>query len=396
MKRLIGCLAVVILALTTCGEQQRVYYSIKKGKFTATLTETGELMAVNSRVLVMPWLGWQYGRLKVARIIEEGTPVKPGDFVLQIDTTSIVKVFREKENDFQIAQADLRNLLVNHENELRKLQGQLASAEASYNLAQIQLEKIRFESPKRQKISELQFEKEKIALEKVQKNLEALQSKQQNELLIQQLKLFKLKNEIDGAQRALNKTVLEAPIKGFVEYKYNRRTRQKIRAGDELWPGSSMVGIPDLSQMKVKAQVNETDISKISLGQKVIVRLDAFPNIPFDAQIIEVAKLCHTKDEASRRKQFDITVLLEKSDPILKPGMTVSCEIWVAELPDVFYVPNECLAKNDSLYFLYLKKGTSFEKKPVQLGPRNNEFTVIYGNFKAGQPLVKVQELNQG
>jgi hypothetical protein len=376
---------LALLPFFACDSSDDSSPRILQGEFLATLTETGELEAVNARVIVMPWIGWQYGRPKLAYLVPEGTQVISGDLVAQMDTVGIVRVLGEKERDLQIAEADLRNLIVSQVNQKSQLEGQITSSEAAFTLAKIQLEKMKFESERKQTVSQLRFEKETLALKKLQDQLKMLQIKQENELKIQQLRIVQLENVIRSAHRARQKARLTATNNGLVEYRINERTGEKVRAGDEMWPSAPIAGLPDMSQMKVKATVSETDISKIALGQSVVIRLDAFPNIEFHGKLVEIAKLCHKKAKEDHTKVFDIIILIEESNPILKPGMTVSCEIITAKLKDALFVANEYLVEIDSRYYLSVKKGSKFQPREVRPGPRNNEFTVIYGDVKAGQ-----------
>lgn len=372
-----------------CSQQEGNFRKIKKGKFQASLVETGELQAVNSRIIVMPWLGWKYGQPILGKLVDEGTVVKKDDFVAQVEPSGIYKFLKEKQSELEMAKADLRNLEVRHSARLKELEGEMASTRSALELTIIQAEKVRFEPEKKRRKSELEQQRSQIAFDKVKQKLAMTLVSQKNELAIQKLKVFTLDNEIRDADRALKKASLLAPINGLVEHKENRRTRQKVRAGDQLWPGSPIAGIPDLSRMKVLATVNETDIKKIQLGHKVIVRMDAFPDIPFNGQIAEIAKLCRKKDQESPIKVFDLTIFLEKSDPILKPGMTVSCEILTAELKNALYVENDCIVTEDSHPYLYLKTKGGLEKRRIKIGARNNNFTVIDGDLKPGQQVAR-------
>lgn len=390
MKRgFLYCFPVLLFLACASGDSSTP--RIQQGAFEASLTETGELEAVNSRVIVMPWIGWQYGRPKLAYLIPEGTEVVAGDLVAHMDTVGIVRVMGEKVRDLQIAEADLRNLIVSQANQRSQLEGQIASAAAAFTLVKIQLEKMKFESEKKQAVTRLRYEKESLALQKLKDQLQMLQIKQENELKIQQLRILQLENAIQSARRARQKARLTAAINGLVEYRINERTEEKVRAGDEMWPGSPIVGLPDMRQMKVKATINETDISKVKTGQRVIIRLDAFPNIEFHGAVTEIARLCHKKAKEATGKVFDIIVFIEESNPILKPGMTVSCEIITAQLENVLFVANEYLVGIDSRYYLRVKKGSKFQMQEVQPGPRNNKFTVISGDVKSGQAIEPVQ-----
>ena len=165
------------------------------------------------------------------------------------------------------------------------------------------------------------------------------------------------------------------------------------RIGDETYQGAELALVPDLSKIKVTSTIHETDIGKLKTGQKVIVRLEAFPDKPFEGEVSEIGKLSYKKEEKSSVKIFDFEILLNNSDPVLKPGMTVSCEVYYAELKDVYYVDNNCLKKVDDTYYLYMKEDNNWVEHPVEIGPRNNTYTVVYGNLKQGTELMLPEKI---
>jgi multidrug efflux pump subunit AcrA (membrane-fusion protein) len=182
---------------------------------------------------------------------------------------------------------------------------------------------------------------------------------------------------------------LIAPGDGIVEYKkIGWHEQVKIKVGDEVHRGEAIVGIPDFSVMKAMTMVNEADIRKVERGQAVRIRLDAFPNVVINGKVTAVGQVCRLKEQDSKIKVFDVEVLLEDSQSICRPGMTVSCEIITAELPDVLYIAHEYLYEEMGQYYLQAVKGGKTEKVPVKIGPRNNEFVVVYGGVKGGERLV--------
>ena len=118
------------------------------------------------------------------------------------------------------------------------------------------------------------------------------------------------------------------------------------------------------------------------------VRLDAFPKIAFEGSIIKVGKTCRKKDSDSKIKIFDLEIEIKKPDTILRPGMTVSCEILVAELAEVMYVDHACILQKDKKYFLAVKRRRDTCEVEIKLGPRNSKSVVIAGDIKAGDQVL--------
>jgi hypothetical protein len=212
----------------------------------------------------------------------------------------------------------------------------------------------------------------------------------ENELKIQELKLFQLRNNLNKSLDALQLTILRSPNAGMVELRENYRTGQMVKVGDELWQGYRIANIPDLTRMKVLSAVHETDIGKIKLNDKAIIRLDAYPKVAFNGKIIEIGKLSRNKERESKIKVFDIVILLAQTDPLLKPGMTVSCDIRYADFKDVYFIENECIIRENGHYYLYLNNGA---KIAVDIGDRNTQFSIISGEFKEGMKALPVNQI---
>lgn len=376
---------ITVLILMTCHSGTNVQFDpIMQGYFKASIIETGELQAVKSRTIVMPWLGWKYGRLKISRLVDEGTEVDVNDFLFELDNSEIITDIREKENELILAKVEYERLKTGYKNTILQLESHSATAKASYELQQIQSEKSKFESQTRQRINQLQLEKATIEYNRALRDGEYKKQRQALEIKLQKLKIAQLQTEIDEAKNALAKTYILSPTKGIVEYKRTYRGDRKIRVGDEFWDGKPLLGIPDLNRMKVTTTVNEQDISRIYPGQVAYVRLDAFPKIRLTGTIVNISKLCHPKDN-SMIKVFDVTILLQEIRDFLKPGMTTSCEIILAEYKNTMYVRNECIFRENEKHYVRILEGTEFKKYEVTPGPRNHEFTVIYGKVQPGQ-----------
>jgi HlyD family secretion protein len=330
LKKFSTALLLTTFLIFACNVDRETSVKESKKGPNATLTETGELQAVKSTVVQMPSFNWAYGRPKIVRLEGEGTNVKKGDVVGQIDTAGVVREMGQKEADLAMGQADLNKLLVEHENQIKAQEADQEIAKAALKQAQVNMERVKFESLAKKEVRQLELEIAELAYQQILKKMKHNQIIQQETLRIQKEKIKQIVSAINMAKRTKDMFTLRAPANGMIEYKKRGwRSREKIKVGDELHPGEALIGLPDLTRMKVLTMVNETDISKIKLGQKAAVKLDAFPKVLFDGEIIYVSKTCRLKERDSKIKIFDVEILLEKSDPILRPGMTVSCEILV-------------------------------------------------------------------
>ncbi|MCG8606038.1 hypothetical protein MJD09_13740, partial [bacterium] len=265
-----------------CGDHNLETSDAESTAATAILVETGELQAVNSKVVAVPRFKHEYtgnGRAKVVWLEEEGRQVKAGTVVALLDTSGVMRVKVQKQADLDIALADLEKLKAEQDTKMKELSADLESAQAALKLAQIDTQRAQYESDVAKEIKRLGLKIAQIEVNKIESKLAQTQNIHREELLIQQQKIRQTLSAIETADWTIRRFSLKAPADGMVEHYRRGRRREKVQVGREYWQGRPIVKLPDLSQMKVLTTVNETDISKVALGQKVLVRLDAYPKV---------------------------------------------------------------------------------------------------------------------
>jgi len=107
------------------------------------------------------------------------------------------------------------------------------------------------------------------------------------------------------------------------------------------------VTIGDLSTMLVKVNLNEVDVGKIQLGQKVDVSADALPDRTFEGRVTRISPASASPDPGSAIVRFPIEITVAGDASDLKPGMTANAEIACERVDDVLWVPNDALFQKD-------------------------------------------------
>ena len=293
-----------------------------------TIIETGELAAINSVSFVIPRFGRRWGEMKIIGLLNHGSIVNKGDSVVQLDPADINKYILDRESSLETQLAALEKLYIEQENKRQENESRIRSELASFDLKKIELEATRFESDRAQEIKKLEFEQATITLEKEKRVLEISDKINESNLRIQEIRVEQIKKDIEEAKSIIPLLTLRTPVSGVFQIATERRggSRSIYKIGDNIYAGNNLANVPELEFMKVYTQVNETDFLKISIDQKVAVRLDALPKVVFDGKVTYIGKLCREKERNSRQKVFDVEVEILKPDDRLKPGMTVSCE----------------------------------------------------------------------
>jgi len=120
-------------------------YTVMSGQFRQTITETGELVAVNASYVSMPRINYIYGyNFKIIGLVEHGKNVQKGDSIVKVDPSSIYKYIIEKEESLENELATANKLKVQMENNLQDLKAQLKNEQPAYDLKKLEFEKVLF------------------------------------------------------------------------------------------------------------------------------------------------------------------------------------------------------------------------------------------------------------
>jgi len=189
------------------------------------------------------------------------------------------------------------------------------------------------------------------------------------------------------AQQRLKDTKVFAPIDGVVSER-NVQSGQIISSGiSNVGGGTSVMLLSDLSHLFILASVDESDIGKVALEQKVIITADAFPGKHFFGKIERIA----TKGvNVSNVVTFEVKIEVQgKNKLLLKPEMTANVEIIVAEKEGVLLVPSEAVLQEKGGHLVRLKKDDgSLEERPVQVGITDGVVIEIISGLHQGDTVV--------
>ena len=372
---------LLIICLLSCSSDSGFIPTakIRSGNFSVTITEQGEIRAKRSVVVTTP--NSLKGSAKVVKIVPEGTLVKKGDFLIQMDSEEVSQAIESLQNDLKVLKAELDKSEANHRFAIKQLEIKMENADTRYQMAKMRLKQIEFESSARQEEEKLSFKlaendyietKEGLALQKI------INATERSALLSRYRQLeMRYERKVQEGQDL----VITAPEDGLVVYAktWKGDKMSKLQIGDSPYRGQSLIELPDMSEMEVETVVDEVDIARLKKGMKAQVVLDAFRDKPFTGVITDISSLARTSNEGFERKVFDVTVKIDRPDEKLKPGMTCLCNLIVQEYADAVYIPIESIFIRDSVSFVYLKSKLSYQKKDIRIVDKNETHATVSG-----------------
>ncbi|MGD8287293.1 MAG: efflux RND transporter periplasmic adaptor subunit [Gemmatimonadota bacterium] len=149
--------------------------------------------------------------------------------------------------------------------------------------------------------------------------------------------------QLAEAEDQLSKTIFTAPIDGRIT-RLNVEEGETVIIGTMNNPGSLVLTISDLSVIEVVLQVDETDVSLISLGDSASIRIDAFPNRTFVGSVTEIGNSAITPPSQQSGGQqaaidFEVVLTLEHTDAPLRPDLSATADIVVESRKQTLAVP---------------------------------------------------------
>jgi HlyD family secretion protein len=422
---------IVFNKMTSKNVVSNIYTEAKKGTFEITVTNSGELIAERSLDIRGPEMGEQNQQqqmmqvvsvvssgggqtirvqsggggmgggmgggggqrggsdihaadLKILDIVPEGTIVKKGDYIAQLDKSSYDNNLKDELTNLTTLRTTLEMAILDTAVQLSGVRDEITNQYNTVEEAKITLAQSKFESPAVIRQAQLALDKAGRTLEQKQKGYQLTIAKLKANLDRQKLNLARRERLVTDLQSYIAKFTVMAPSDGMVIYKKDRNG-SKRKAGSSLNAFDLVIAtLPDLSSMVSKTYVNEIEVSKVQKGQKVNINVDAFPAKAFTGTVISVANIGEVLPN-SDSKMFEVQIRVDGSDPALRPTMTTGNKIILKTFNDVIFVPSECVqAGLDSITFVYEKKG---KKQIVVLGESNDKNVIVEQGLELGTVL---------
>lgn len=180
-------------------------------------------------------------------------------------------------------------------------------------------------------------------VDQLKAQLEAAQqsfSGQELQLVVMQHNLEAADAQIAQAREELSYTTIHSPIDGILT-RLNAEVGELVVTGTMNNAGTVILEVADLNTMLFIAQVDETDVGKLDIGQHATVRINAYPDEVFTGVVDTIALQDTTS--ADGNKYYKAEVLLDTKGRRILSGLTADVEIETRRHTEVMQVPSQCV-----------------------------------------------------
>ncbi len=393
---------IIFNRMSSKSKEVSEFSQAKQGTFEITVSAAGELIAERSLDIKGPEIssasmGGGHGHgmhamdLKIQDIVPEGTIVKEGDYIAQLDRSSYSNTLKDEQEKLTTAQDELDMKVLDTAVTLTDLRDDIKNQIFVVEEAALVLDQDKFEPPATIRKAEMNLNREQRALEQKRMAYKLHAEQTLADINIMKTSLEKQTRLVNDLQDFLSKFTITAPSPGMVIYKKDRDgTKRKSGSNVNPWD-RTIATLPDLSSMLSKIYINEVDISKVKPGLEVTINIDAFPKNKYSGKVISVANIGEQLPN-SDSKMFEVQIKLDKSDPSLRPSMTSSNKILIKSYSNVVYIPIESVhTGSDSIPFVYTRNRV---KQIVVLGEANDKNIIVEQGLDPGTTVYVVTPPN--
>jgi HlyD family secretion protein len=265
---------------------------VKKGAIISTVSAPGNVKA-ESEVQISAYVMGKITRLPV----KEGDKVRQGQILVQIDPANYAAQVKQARASLDLAKA---------------------------NLAQ----------------SELVYKRNKELFDKGLSSQEGFEQVN-TDYQLNQARATQAEASLEQAQDTYAKTTITSPLNGTV-VQLNVEVGEVVVTGTMNNAGSVIMTVADLSQMEVEAQVDESDVKDIKLGQPAEIEVDAIIGRTFKGVVSEVgnAAISSTSSSSSNASvNYTVKTRITDKSSDLKSGMSANVEITTAQKSGILLIP---------------------------------------------------------
>jgi HlyD family secretion protein len=192
----------------------------------------------------------------------------------------------------------------------------------------------------------------------------------------QEIKVSQAKNTLTEAQETLADCYIRAPFDGII-------AKVNVKKGDTV---SGAVATIITKQRMAEISLNEVDVAKVKVGQKVTLTFDAIEDLSISGEVAEVDTIGTVTQGVVN---YAVKIVFDTQDERVKPGMSVSAAIITDMKQDVLMVSNSAVKSNgNGDYVEVMADDDSSKIQPVEIGLSNDTMTEIVNGLNESDKVV--------
>jgi multidrug efflux pump subunit AcrA (membrane-fusion protein) len=448
-KRTGGALGAIVIGLVVAGvlgaigyafffnrgervdTSQLITQAVSRGPFDHIVLEQGEIESSSNIEVICEVKSRGSGGTSILWVIDEGTRVKEGDKLVELDASQLEQTLSEDkikviaaEANVTTAKAQVEQAKIAREEYLegvykteeRAILSEIAVFEQDLRKAQLALESSQRLVAKGL-VKSLQLDADRFAVANARNQLEAAQGRMKvlqdltrRKMLVQfdsdieaaqaqlsayEAELLTQQAELADTEEQIENCLITAPAAGVVVHanRYSSRGGNAefvVEAGATVRERQELIYLPDPTKMQIKCKINESRITLIDEGMPVKIAVDAIPGLVLKGIVGKVNRYAEPSSFfSSSIKEYAVFVNILDPPEVIRTGMTAEVQIFVEQLDNALQMPIQGLYEHgDTMYALIQEGPQTYRTQEVKIGATNDTMVTIAEGVEEGDLVV--------
>lgn len=327
-------------------------------------------------------------------VVEDGTAVKKGEKLVELDASEHQKevenlkvVVKLAEVKLQLADGLLQRLQKENAIEVKL-------AEIEVQLAELALKQYKGDDANQKQLLALQVDRARLLQMRAQLKAEAKEAEVAANRRLLKTELDRERMRLEEIEAVVANHVVRAPHDGMAVY-YEPPQRRPgsqqalIAQGEPVRDGQKLMTICDLKQMEVVTRIPESLIFKVRVDQKANIQVDAYPNQTYRGKVTFVSAVADQAEFFNKDvKVYQVKLSVENGGK-LRPGMSATAAITLAERRDCLRLPASAVLSRDKEKYCYVQVEKELQSRKLSIGLADGAFVEIIDGLRAGEMILR-------
>jgi HlyD family secretion protein len=375
----------------TPGSVERIA-KVERRDFVYSVRVQGTVEAVVAHPIVAPRLAIQTAnQLTLTTLLPTGTHVKKGDLLAEFDRQAQTRDALDRQAEYDDFAQQINKLRATQAADKASDDTDIKAAEDSLATAELEVKRSEIKS-------RIDAEKAKENLDEAVAKLKQLRETYalRRQSATAAVRLLEIQREskklaVDHANKNADLLAIHAPNDGLVVVNSTFKSSgfSEWQNGDQVRAGAAFMQVVNPGAMRVRGQVNQQDIPQMQLGQKVEVRLDAYPEMVFHGHVDLISSVGVSDDFSPKLHTFMMLFVIDGQDPKLLPDLSAAVDVELERLSNALIVPRDALVSEDGKMFVRVASGNSSEKREVKVLRLNDVDAAVDAKLQPGESVIR-------
>jgi HlyD family secretion protein len=290
----------------------------------------GSVEPLRSHPVVVPRLtGSGSGTLVIVHLVKPGTRVKRGDLLIEFDRQAQIKTAHDRQAEYRDFVEQINKKRGEQLTARAHGEAELKTAENAAKSAELEILKAEIVPPITAEQNRLTLDEARAKVEQIRRTFDLRRRADTADVRALEIQRDRAMNAWKHAEGNADKMRVVSPIDGMVVLKSTWKSGNmgEVQEGEEVRSGLGIMEVIDSSVMRVRARVNQADVSALHVGQSARITMDSYPGRTFTGRLEQLSQIGAISTMSNRVRTFLAVFSIDGTDPHLMPDLAAAVDV---------------------------------------------------------------------